>query len=146
MSSSSDVLVRISVEYFQSLCHFIFVLIWRTIAHIVKHLIPDWFVFILGKFKDSFPEFLEILQYTARAHLLSCLNSDFWVFTFAQFYELTHVSSFIDLPHFFVVFDCLLLLRLTPFVLWVLALIHLSAINSFVKIPNVWSTSSSSIL
>ena len=74
MSLTSDVLVRVSVEYLKALDHLVLVVFRRAVTHVVEHLVPDLLTLVGSQLEYSLPEVRMVPTYTTRTHLLGRLE------------------------------------------------------------------------
>ena len=93
MSLPPYVLIRVTVEDLKRLKNFVLVAVGRAVAHIVQHLVPDFFTRVFGQLKNSSPEFGYVTVNAARAHLLSGPEPHGFVLTLGQLDQLIHVVS-----------------------------------------------------
>ena len=77
--ATTDVGVRVSVEFLKALGDLVLIVSWRAIAHVVQHLLANLRVLIFSKLENTLPKCRFVVLNAARTHLLGCFQSYEWV-------------------------------------------------------------------
>ena len=99
MSLSPDLLIRVTVEYFQALNDLLLIARRRAVTHVVQNLISHVVILVLCQLKQPVPEIRLVRLDSARAHLLSGLKSNLGVLVPGELNDYINVLSVSNLGH-----------------------------------------------